>query len=214
MRSPRNLSDAIQTPETGAMSRAIGVFEKSGGILNTKRAVELGVHPRELYALRDAGKLERLERGLYRLADAKPLGNLDLVTVSHKVPKGVVCLISALAFHRLTTQIPHAVYLAIPANDQAPTLQYPPLRIFWYSRAVYKSGIEEVMLDGTPVRVYSVEKTLTDCFKYRNKLGIDVCMEALNLYRQRGRMKIDQIDQFAKVCRVERVMRPYLEAIL
>jgi predicted transcriptional regulator of viral defense system len=134
--------------------------------------------------------------------------------VSHKVPKGVVCLISALAFHRLTTQIPHAVYLAIPANDQAPAMQYPPLRIFWYSKPVYESGIEEVTLDGTPVRVYSAEKTLADCFKYRNKLGIDVCTEALNLYRQRGRMKLDQIEQFAKVCRVERVMRPYLEAIL
>jgi len=81
MHSPRNLSDAAQTPDTGAMGRAIGVFEKSGGILNTKRAVELGVHPRELYALRDAGKLERLERGLYRLANAKPLGNPDLVTL-------------------------------------------------------------------------------------------------------------------------------------
>jgi predicted transcriptional regulator of viral defense system len=172
------------------------------------------VHPRELYALRDAGKLERLERGLYRLANAKPLGNPDLVTVSHKVPKGVVCLISALAFHRLTTQIPHSVYLAIPANDQVPAMQYPPLRIFWYSKPVYESGIEEVTMDGTPVRVYSAEKTLADCFKYRNKLGIDVCTEALNLYRQRGRMKLDQIEQFAKVCRVERVMRPYLEAIL
>ena len=214
MHSPRNLSDAAQTPDTGAMGRAIGVFKKSGGILNTKRAVELGVHPRELYALRDAGKLERLERGLYRLANAKPLGNPDLVTVSHKVPKGVVCLISALAFHRLTTQIPHSVYLAIPANDQAPAMQYPPLRIFWYSKPVYESGIEEVTLDGTPVRVYSAKKTLADCFKYRNKLGIDVCTEALNLYRQRGRMRLDQIEQFARVCRVERVMRPYLEAIL
>jgi predicted transcriptional regulator of viral defense system len=214
MRSPRNLSATISSLDQGAMSRAVSIFEKSGGILNTKRAVEMGVHPRDLYALRDAGKLERLERGLYRLANSKPLGNPDLVTVSHKVPKGVVCLISALAFHRLTTQIPHAVYLAIPANDQAPALQYPPLRIFWYSTPVYESGIEEVKLDGTQVRVYSAEKTLTDCFKYRNKIGIDVCTEALNLYRQRGRMNLNQIEQFAKICRVERVMRPYLEAIL
>ena len=118
MQSPRNISDAAQTPDTGAMGRAIGVFKKSGGILNTKRAVELGVHPRELYSLRDAGKLERLERGLYRLANAKPLGNPDLVTVSHKVPKGVVCLISALAFHRLTTQIPHSVYLGRPCTSR------------------------------------------------------------------------------------------------
>lgn len=214
MRSPKNLSAAAQSPAQGPIRRAIAIFEKNSGILSTKRAVELGVHPRDLYELRDAGKLERLERGLYRLANAKPLGNPDLVTVSHKVPKGTVCLISALAFHRLTTQVPHAVYLAIPANDQAPALQYPTLRIFWYSKPVYKNGVEEVTLDGTQVRIYSAEKTLADCFKYRNKLGIDVCTEALNLYRQRGRMKMGKIEEYAKVCRVERIMRPYLEAIL
>jgi hypothetical protein len=93
-------------------------------------------------------------------------------------------------------------------------MQYPPLRIFWYSRQDYESSIEEMTLDSTQVRVYSAEKTLADCFKYRSKLGIDVCTEALNLYRQHGRMKLDQIEQFAKVCRVERVMRPYREAIL
>jgi predicted transcriptional regulator of viral defense system len=155
-----------------------------------------------------------MERGLYRLADAKPLGNPDLVTVALKVPRGVVCLISALAFHRMTTQVPHAVYLAIPANDQAPALQHPPLQLFWYSKAVYESGVIETTLDGAKVRVYSAEKPLADCFKYRNKLGIDVCVEALNLYRRRGRMKVDQLERYAKVCRVERVMRPYLEAVL
>ena len=214
MRSPRNLSDAAQTPEPGAMGRAIGVFTKSGGILNTKRAVELGVHPRELYALRDAGKLERLERGLYRLANAKPLGNPDLVTVSHKVPKGVVCLISALAFHRLTTQIPHSVYLAIPANDQTPAMQYPPLRIFWYSRPVYESGIAEVTLDGTQVRIYSAEKTLADCFKFRNQVGLDTVLEALKEYIPRGHPKVDDLVRYSEICRVRRVMRPYLEALL
>ncbi len=143
-------------------------------------------------------------------AHSKPLGNPDLVTVALKVPKGVVCLISALAVHRMTTQIPHAVYLAIPANDQAPALQFLPLRLFWYSKAVYENGIVQEKMDGTPIRVYSPEKTLADCFKYRNKLGIEVCVEALNLYRRRGRMKMDFIERFAKLCRVERVMRPYL----
>jgi predicted transcriptional regulator of viral defense system len=200
-------------PNPSSAVQALHTFETHGGILSTSQALRLGIHPRTLYALRDEAKLERMERGLYRLAHSKPLGNPDLVTVALKVPKGIVCLISALASHRMTTQIPHAVYLAIPANDQAPALQYPPLRLFWYSKAVYENGIVQEKMDGTPIRVYSPEKTLADCFKYRNKLGIDVCVEALSLYRRRGRMKMDLIERYAKLCRVERVMRPYLEAV-
>jgi predicted transcriptional regulator of viral defense system len=176
--------------------------------------MKLGIHPRTLYELRDDQLLERLDRGLYRVADAEQLGNPDLVTVALKVPRGVICLISALAFHRMTTQVPHAVYLAIAANDQAPALRYPPLRLFWYSKAVFENGVIDVVMDGIKVRVYSVERTLADCFKYRNKIGIDVCVEALNLYRRRGRMKLDRLEHYAKLCRVERVMRPYMEAVL
>ena len=204
----------VPRPNPNSVVQALHTFETHGGILSTSQALRLGIHPRTLYALRDEAKLERMERGLYRLAHSKSLGNPDLVTVALKVPKGVVCLISALAFHRMTTQIPHAVYLAIPANDQAPALQYPPLRLFWYSKAVYENGIVREKQDGTYIRIYSPEKTLADCFKYRNKIGIDVCMEALNLYRRRGRMKMDLIERYAKLCRVERVMRPYLESIL
>jgi predicted transcriptional regulator of viral defense system len=197
-----------------ATDRAVSLFEANGGILSTTNAIKLGIHSRTLYALRDKAKLERLERGLYRLADAVPLGNSDFVTVALKVPRGVICLISALAFHQMTTQVPHAVYLAIRANDQAPALAYPPLRLFWYSKAVHESGISETKMDGMTVRIYSPEKTLVDCFKFRNKIGIDVCIEALSLYRQRGRMRLDLIEQYAKLCRVQSVMRPYLEATL
>jgi len=197
-----------------ATERAVNLFESNGGILRTDQAIKLGIHPRTLYALRDEARLERMERGLYRLANAEPLGSPDFVTVALKVPRGVICLVSALAFHQMTTQVPHAVYLAIAANDQAPSLQYPPLRLFWYSRAVHEGGIIETKMDGTKVRIYSAEKTLADCFKFRNKIGIDMVVEALNLYRQRGRMKLDQIEHYAKLCRVQRVMRPYLEAVL
>jgi len=197
-----------------AADNAVRLFEANGGILSTTKAIKLGIHSRTLYALRDEATLERLERGLYRLADAVPLGNSDFVTVALKVPKGVICLLSALAFHQMTTQVPHAVYLAIPANDQAPALAYPPLRLFWYSKAVHESGINATKTDGVTIRIYSPEKTLVDCFKFRNKIGIDVCIEALSLYRKRGRMRLDLIEQYSKLCRVQSVMRPYLEATL
>jgi len=204
----------MAAPHANAQAQALDIFRTNGGILHTSQALRLGIHPRTFYALRDAARLERMERGLYRLARSKPIANPDLVIATLKVPRGILCLISALSFHRMTTQVPHAVYLAVPANDQVPALQYPPLRLFWYSRAVYENGILETRLDGRRLRVYSPEKTLADCFKYRNKLGIDVCVEALKLYRRRGRMKMDMLERYARLCRVERVMRPYLEAVL
>jgi len=210
---PRILTVPLAAPISAA-EQALSIFRAHGGVLNTQRAIQLGIHSRTLYALRDNAILERLDRGLYRLADAKPLSNPDFVTVALKVPKGVICLISALAFHQMTTQVPHAIFLAIAANDQAPALRYPPLRLFWYSKTAFEDGVETVDIDGTTVRIYSAERTLADCFKYRNKIGTDVCVEALNLYRRRGKMKLDKLENYAKLCRVERVMRPYLEAIL
>lgn len=189
-------------------------FNRGGGVLRTSVALRAGIHPRRLYEMRDSGVVERLGRGLYRLADLPPLSNPDLVTVAAKVPAGVVCLISALAYHEITTQIPHEVQLALPRGAEPPRLEHPPLRIFWFSGRAFTEGIERHKVDGVVVRVYNPEKTLADCFKYRNKLGLDTVLEALRLYRTRKRTKVDELMRFARVCRVEKVMRPYLEALL
>jgi predicted transcriptional regulator of viral defense system len=178
------------------------------------QALRAGIPRRTLYALRDAGLTEQLSRGLYRLADAPPLGNPDLVAVAAKVPKGVICLLSALAFHELTTQVPHEVHIAIPRNAETPRLDYPPVRSFHFSGGAFSKGIETHRLDGVPVRVYSREKTLADCFKYRNKMGLDTALEALRFYKLQGRVSAEALLRYAAVCRVTRVMRPYLEAIL
>jgi predicted transcriptional regulator of viral defense system len=177
-------------------------------------ALRAGIHRRTLYQLRDARAIEQLSRGLYRLADAPPLGNPDLVTVALRVPKGVVCLISALAFHELTTQVPHEVSIAISRNSEPPRIDYPPVRVFRFSPHPFAAGVETHRLDGVPVRVYSREKTLADCFKYRNSIGLDTALEAVRLYRQQGRVNVNRLMEYAKVCRVTQVMRPYLEALL
>lgn len=189
-------------------------FRRGGGILRTGDALEQGIHPRTLYAMRDAGLLERLDRGLYRLTDLPPLSDPDLVTVANKIPKGVICLISALHFHDITTQIPHEVSIAVSRGTEPPRLEYPPIRLYWFSGAAFTAGIETHRIDGTPVRIYSAEKTLADCFKYRNKIGMDTVLEALNLYRDLHRPKPRNLIEYAKVCRVEKIMRPYLEALL
>jgi predicted transcriptional regulator of viral defense system len=197
-----------------SIRRATAVFRKHGGMMRMAEAIRAGVHRRTLYALRDAGILEQLSRGLYRLADAPPLGNPDLVTVARRVPKGVICLVSALAFHDLTTQIPHEVYLAVPRDSEPPRLDYPPTRLFRFGGRGYAAGIETHEIDGTPVRIYSREKTLADCFKYRNKIGLDTAVEALKRYRAQGCVDAEALLRHAQTCRVANVMRPYLEAIL
>jgi predicted transcriptional regulator of viral defense system len=200
--------------KTDALSRARSLFRRHGGVLRTKDALRLGIHPETLYKLRNTGELARLGRGLYRLSDLPPLGNPDLVTVAMKVPSSVICLISALAFHELTTQIPHEVYLALPRGAEPPRLDHPPIRVFWFTKRVFEFGLEAHKLDGVQVRIYSPEKTVADCFKYRNKIGLDTAREALKLYLERGKKKLDALLEAAEVCRVSKVMRPYLEALV
>lgn len=189
-------------------------LRSQGGAFRTREAIKAGVHPRTLYILRDQGVIERLGRGMYRFADMPTLGNPDLATVALKVPKGVICLISALSWHEITSEIPHEVYLALLRGAEPPRLEHPPLRIFWFQGAAFAEGVEEHVVDGIPVRIFSAEKTLADCFKYRYKIGLDVVLEALKLYRRRKRLKVDELMHFARICRMEKVMRPYLEATL
>lgn len=194
--------------------KARELFRLHGGILRTRDALRLGVHPRTLSSMRDTGELEQLARGLYRLGDRPELSNPDLVPVALKVPHGVICLISALAFHDLTTQVPHQVYLALPRGAEPPRIAFPPLRIFWFTEPAFSAGIENHKIDGVRVRVYSPEKTIADSFKYRNKVGLDVALEALKLYCRKRKTSVEELLRYAAICRVEKVMRPYLEALL
>jgi predicted transcriptional regulator of viral defense system len=194
--------------------RAADTFRKHHGILQTSAAIREGIHPTTLYAMRDAGTIEALDRGLYRLTECGPLSHPDLVPVAVKIPNGVLCLISALAFHELTTQVPHEVYLALRRGAEAPRLAHPPLRLFRFEGPAFTEGIERHQVDGFPLRVYCPEKTLADCFKFRNRVGLDTAVEALRAYRERGTISVKELLRFAAVCRVERVMRPYLEALL
>ncbi|MEP7359283.1 MAG: type IV toxin-antitoxin system AbiEi family antitoxin domain-containing protein [Anaerolineales bacterium] len=196
-----------------ARDRALKTFREHHGLLRTAQAIKLGMAPRTLYALRDAGTVVEVSRGLYRLAELPPLSQPDLVTVASKIPRAVICLVSALDYHDLTTQIPHAVYIALPSEAERPRLSYPPLRLFWFSGQAYSAGIEEHELDGVPVKIYGPEKTLADCFKYRNKIGMEVALEALRRCRDSSRFNLQRLLHFARICRVEKLMRPYLEAL-
>lgn len=200
--------------DTG-VTKAREVFTEHGGMLRTSKALRLGIHPRTLYALRDAGEIEQVGRGLYRLSTAPPLSSPDLVPIAIRIPRAVVCLISALAHHGLTTQIPHVIDIALPSHAKVPKVDGVPLRVFWYPEPSFRAGVEVVAIDDVSVRIYSVEKTIADCFKYRNKIGLDVAIEALRTYRERTpKPNRPKLTKFAEINRVQKIMRPYLEAIL
>jgi len=198
---------------TDTLQKALTIFRQHPGALHASQAIHLGIAPRTLYALRDAGQLVELSRGLFQLPETPLRANADLVQVALRVPKGVICLVSALAFHSLTTQIPHAVYLALPLDAEKPRLPYPPLRLFWLSPPAYSAGLEQHILDGVTVRMYNQEKTIADCFKFRNKIGLEVALEALKEGLANGCQPQALLD-FARLDRVEKVIRPYLEALL
>ena len=189
------------------------IFRQHGGRLRMSEALAHGITRYRLYALRDRGVIRLVSRGVYELAELPAMSDPDLVTVSLRFPKAVVCLVSALVFHDITTQIPHEVSVAVPRQARRPKLHYPPVGAHRFSVATYRAGIQEHRIDGVTVKVYDCEKTLADCFKFRNKIGLDVVLEALKLYRMRNRLDIDSLLRYAKVCRVDKVMLPYLEAI-
>jgi predicted transcriptional regulator of viral defense system len=192
--------------------KAIEIIAGHGGTIRTGEALASGIHPRTLYALRDNGTLERLTRGLYRLVDLPPVADPDLALVAGRIPQGVVCLISALALHELTTQIPHRIDLAIPRTARYPACNDVPLAIYRFAITSYETGITEYDIGGASINLYDPEKTLADCFKYRNKIGLDVFLEALDAYRKRPGASLQKILEYARVNRVEVKIRPYLEA--
>lgn len=190
------------------------IFRQNKGILRTAQAKELGVAQPTLSRMLDAGILVKEARGLYRLADMPPLGKPDLVQTAMLVPNSIICLISALNFHDLTTQIPYRVFIALPRGTKKPRIDYPPLDIVHLSAKPYAAGIEEHVLDGISVRIYRREKTVADCFKFRNKLGKDIALEALQDYLRQPNRSIDKLLEYARVDRVENIMRPYIETLV
>ena len=172
-----------------------------------------GVTRTAIARLVEAGALERVGRGLYAPVGAKVTEHRPLVEAMKRVPKGVVCLLSALRYHGLTTQNPHEVWLAIDVKARKPVVDWPPLRIVRFSGRALAFGVERRVVEGVEVAVTSKEKTVADCFKYRNKIGLDVALEALREYLRSKRRSIDDLMRAAEACRVANVIRPYLDAI-
>ena len=193
--------------------QVLKLARRPGGV-TSREITEAGIHRQLLTRLVREGALEHVARGVYRLPDQPVSEHHGLVLAAAAVPGGIICLLSALAFHGLGTQLPSEVWLAVPRRARQPTLKYPPLRIVRFSGDAFTEGVESHQVEGRLLRVYGAAKTVADCFKYRNKIGLDVALEALRDGWRERRFTLDELDCYAETCRVSRVMRPYLESLV
>ena len=186
---------------------------RKAGVIRRQDVVARGIHPEHLRRLRAKGLLVRVSRGFYMLPDAEVSEHHSLAEACKRVPHGIVCLLSALRFHDIGTQGPHEVWMAIAPKARRPAPAYPPLRIVRFSGEALSEGVEKRTIDGIPVRITCPARTIADCFKYRNKIGLDVAVEALRDCRQQRKCTMDDLWRYAKLCRVSNVIRPYVEAM-
>jgi predicted transcriptional regulator of viral defense system len=184
------------------------------GIARPRDLARYGIHRAQLARLVTAGHVERVSRGVYVLANHEFSADLSAAIVATRVPSAVICLLTALRLHGLTTQQPHEVWIALPEKARLPMLDYPRLRVARFSGDALTAGIERRRIEGVSVRVYSAAKTVADCFKYRHKIGIDVAVEALRDYTRMHRGGATALARFARICRVTRVMQPYLDSLV
>ena len=203
------------TPENkNRFEAAEETFQKHDGLLRTSQALDLGIAPKTLYELRDQGKIIQESLGVYRLAEIEPLNYPDLVTIAIRVPKAVICLLSALSYHGLTTQIPGTVNIALPRGTKTPRIDNPPIDTVHLSGNSYQAGIQTHILDGKEVEIYNPEKTVADCFKFRTKIGEDVAIEALKDYFRQPQPDVDLLMKYSRIDRIDRIILPYVKGEL
>lgn len=204
------MTERLQTTQRDLAVSLIGRH----GIMRLSDLKNHGVNPATLARLVEEGVLNRFSRGLYELADAEIDAAHSLAEVAKRVPKGVICLISALQFHEITLQVPRSVWIAIGQKDRAPKIDYPPIRVVRFSGQALTLGVVTHEIDSVPVRIFNPAKTIVDCFRFRNKVGLDVALEAMRMGWRARKAKPDDIAKYAQALRIWSVVRPYLDSVV
>jgi len=192
----------------------INFLKKKSGLASYAEIVEAGFNKILLKTSLNSKRIYKIDRGLYRLAEGASLSNPDLVAVSIRIPHGVVCLVSALSFHGATKEIPEHVDIAIPRGSHANKIKYPPVKFYRFDPVTSQQGVEKHNIEGHIVKVYSLARTVADCFKFRNKIGVDVAREALKVAIEEKKVRPKEIMQYAQICRVDRIIKPILEIMI
>lgn len=196
------------------IQKIINYFKTHGGVVRFSSIQKAGFHSDILYTLEKEGKVEKVARGIYKLAQYDLGSHPDLVMASMQAPKGVVCLLSALAFHGATNEIPRQVDIAISPKSHANRIQYPPVKFYRFAPIAWQAGIKDHEIGGHRVRIYNLAKTIADCFKFRNRIGVNVAREALKVAVTEKHIKPRDIMEFAKICRVDKIIKPILETMI
>jgi len=194
------------------MKEITDYIKKKGGYARMSELRGTGFQTRDIAKLCEQGTLEKVKSGLYKLSNGDVTSGY--VDVSHAIPEAVIAVVSALSFHELTTFNPSKVHIAIPNHAKAKEIYFPPVEVYYFRKAQYGHGIEEVEIQGHSVRVYNLEKTVCDMFRYRNKLGEDLALEGLQNYLNRSDANLNELSRYMKICRVKTVMEPYVKAML
>lgn len=191
-----------------------GVFQEKHGYAKTTELKEKWVHQRDIRKAVDEGRVIKIKSGLYRHGETPMISHQGFIDVSLAVPHGVICLISALAYYELTTFNPTFIFVALPRNTWRPKIEYPPVEFFHFSKKQFEAGIDEVKIADFNVRIYCPEKTICDCFRYRNKLGLDIAKEGLTEYLKRKDRSLEKLLEYAGICRVKPLMKTWLDALI
>jgi predicted transcriptional regulator of viral defense system len=189
-------------------------FKSNKGYARTRDLLAQGVHPRDIKGMVDAGTISKVKNGLYRLSDVSVVSHQSFIDIARAVPEGVICLLSALSYYQLTTFNPSVVSVAIYRKAWRPKIMYPPVEFYYFSTKQFQSGIDTITIEGQKIRIYSPEKTLCDCFRYRNKLGLDIAKEALTEYLKWKKRNIEKLLEFSAVCRVKPILQTWLSALV
>ena len=186
----------------------------ASGIIRAKDLEATGIPRNYLYKMHKDGLLEKISVGLYSLPNALATEHSTIAEIAKRIPHAVICLVSALIYHELTTQLSTDIWIAVPKSSRKPNIKYPPINLTYISDPAYSFGIQEHIINGVPVKIYNPAKTVADCFKFRSKVGLDVAIEALRNVRRSRKTTMDELTKAAKVNRVLKIMMPYMEAIV
>lgn len=194
--------------------KVLEIFKERRGYGTTKELVAGKVHTRDVKKLLDEGIINKVKNGVYRLSEIPVVSNQSFIDLSYSIPNGVICLMSALSYYELTTFQPTVISVAVNRKSRRPKIEYPPVEFYYFSTKQFEAGIDEMKIGGHKVRIYCLEKTLADCFRYRNKLGIDVVKEGLSEYLKLKSRDIEKLLKYAEICRVKKLMQTWLNLLV
>lgn len=194
--------------------KIIKIFKMHNGYARSKDILAEGIHPRDIKSILDEGIVIKVKNGLYRLSDTPVISNQSFIDLACAVPEGVICLLSALSYYEMTTFNPSIISMAIHRKSWRPKIEYPPVEFYYFSKKQFEAGIDKINIRGYKINIYCREKTICDCFRYRNKLGIDIAKEGLSEYLRRKDRNLERLLKYAEICRVKKLMEIWINAMI